>query len=396
MVSIRGATEADLDRLVEVHGASYPDERNAAARRLNFTQNPLGRLRDLRVAALGKRIVGHGFGFSLRAHFGGAAVPVLGIASIAVAPEARGQGVARALMTKLEKEARARGAVLSILHAFRHRFYARLGYGVVAPNQRLACDPRAIPRAWIDAARAAHLRAASAPDVKTIVRIHADAAKNETGWLARPESLWTRMLTREHVHFVMAGDAGFIAFEMSQREDHDETRIIVRDFAARDDATRRALWGFLGMQADQAAAIEIETRIDDPIAFALTDIDGGRFGTSRVEHDLGGVVAGPMVRMLDPRAALSARGFLADGEIDLVVDKKPMRVVARGGKASIRKGETRGALTVSAQTLASIAFGGLRVADAARLGLVRARSTETIAAADALFRIPPFFTVDRF
>ncbi len=55
MVSIRGAREADLERLIEVHGVSYPDERSAAVRRANFTDNALGKLGDLRVAVDSKK-----------------------------------------------------------------------------------------------------------------------------------------------------------------------------------------------------------------------------------------------------------------------------------------------------------------------------------------------------
>jgi len=394
MVSIRGAREADLDRLIEVHGTAYPDDRRAETRRLNFTQNPLGKLSDLRAALDGKRIVGHGFGFPLVAFFGGARVPVVGIASLAVAPEARGRGVARALVAAIERDARRAGAVLCILHAFRHGFYERLGYANVACNLRFVCDPRAIPKAWIAKARAAGLRAARAADVATLRATHEAVAKTQTGFLARPDALFTRMLANERLYFVVAGDSGYVAFETAQREAHDETRIFVRELLAQDDETRRALFGFLGMQAGQAAAIEFETREDDPIAFALTDVDNNRFGNDRVEHDLGGIVAGPMIRVLDARAALAARGYWADGAIDLAIDGRSMRLVVERGRATM--GKARGApLAMDARTLASIAFGGLRATRAASLGLLRGRAA-SIDAADALLFVPPFFTLDRF
>jgi predicted acetyltransferase len=397
MVSIRGAREGDLERLIEVHGASYPDERSSAVRRANFTNNAFGKLGDLRVAVDSKkRIVGHGFGFSMRAFFGGVAVPAVGIASVAVAPEARGLGVGKAIVSAIEKEARKRGASICILHAFRHGFYARLGYANVACNQRLVCDPRAIPKKWIERAHAIDLRAATVKDVATLADIHEHVAKTQTGWLARATSLWTRMLQDERSYFVLAGASGFVAFEMIQSEAHDETRLLVSELVAKDDDTRRALFGFLATQAGQSSAIEFETRIDDPIAFALTDADGNRFGNERVEHDLGGVIAGPMIRVLDVRAAIEARGFWADGEIDLKVDEKIFRIVIRDGRATLKK--SKGAthtLAMDARTFASIAFGGLRASSAASLGLVRARAS-LVESADALLFIPPFFTLDRF
>ncbi len=204
------------------------------------------------------------------------------------------------------------------------------------------------------------------------------------------------MLKNERTYVVVAGDAGFVSFEMLQGEAHDETRLVVCDLVAKDDATRRALFGFLATQAGQSSAIEFETRFDDPIAFALTDADGNRFGNERVEHDLGGIVAGPMIRILDVRAAIEARGFWADGEIDLKIDEKIFRVVVRDGRAALEKTQrTQSALAMDARTFASIAFGGLRVSSAASLGLVRARAS-VLDAADALLFIPPFFTLDRF
>src|SRR5688572_27611022 len=99
--SFRQAEEADLPRILEVHLASYPDARGIELRRRNFTANPLGELSDLVVAEVNGDIVAQGFCFPLEAWFGGAKVRVGGIASLAVAPEARRRGLGRALMGQL-------------------------------------------------------------------------------------------------------------------------------------------------------------------------------------------------------------------------------------------------------------------------------------------------------
>jgi predicted acetyltransferase len=367
---IRPATEADLDRLVEIHMASYPDDRGAPARRLNFVQNAIGRLRDLHVLERDGRLLGHGFAFDLAAWFAGRSVPVLGIASVAVAPEARTTGVATELLAGLEDAARARGAVLCMLHAFRHGFYARRGYADVTPNVRLACDPRAIPKAWVDAARDAKL--AASHDTKTIVAIYDDAAKRATGWLRRPKTLWTKRFASERRSWVVFARSrsarGYVAFETTQREPHAETRLFVHELVARDDEARRVLWGFLGMQAGQVAEIDVEIAQGDPTPFAFTDIDGARHGTEDVEHGLGEVVAGPMIKLLDRKRALAARGV---------------------------KPKSLDGVTIDDRTLASVAFGGLSLQGAVALDLARG-SERAIKRADAALRIPPFFTLDRF
>ncbi|HEY1959845.1 MAG TPA: GNAT family N-acetyltransferase [Polyangiaceae bacterium] len=392
-VTLRAATESDLDRLIEIHTACYPDERGAAARRLNFVENALGRLGDLRVAERGRQLVGHAFGFSLGAWFGGASVRALGVASVGVAPEARSSGVGAALVRGLEEEARASGAVVSILHAFRQGFYARLGYANVAPNRRLACDPRAVPRAWVDQARRSGIRAASGKDAEKIIALYTQAARTTTGWLDRAENLWRRRLASERIRFYVLEDAGYVAFETWQREPHAATRILVRELAATGDEARRVLWGFLGMQAGQAQEIEIELADDDPILFALGDVDGARAGDERVEHALGRVVAGPMIKLLDARAALAARGWPRDGEASLRAPDA-FRIVVRDGRASLDD-RASDPLVMQPDALASIAFGGLRARDASRLGLASG-SEAAISRADALLASPPFFTVDRF
>lgn len=391
-VTLRGATESDLDRLIEIHTACYPDERGAGARRLNFMQNALGRLDDLRVAERGGHLVGHAFGFSVRAWFGGASVPALGVASVGVAPEARGSGVGVAIVRGLEEEARARGAVVSILHAYRQGFYARLGYATVTPNRRLACDPRAVPRAWLDRARGA-IHAATGKDTEKIIALYMQAARAATGWLERPESVWARRFADERLRFFVLTGAGYVACETWQREPHAQTRVLVRELVADGDDARRALWGFLGLQAGQAHEIDIEIADGDPILFALGDVDGARFGDERVEHDLGRIVAGPMIKLLDARAALAARGYGKSGEASVRAGDS-LRVVVRDGRPTVESGSSD-ALDMESPTLASIAYGGLRARDAVRLGLASG-SEPAIARADELFASPPFFTVDRF
>lgn len=407
-LSIRGAKEADLDRLVEVHAACYPDGRTAAQRRINFVQNPWskggkGGLSDLHVAELDGRLVGHGFGFPLSAYFGGRPVPAVGIASVGVAPEARGRDIGARIVSHIEDRARERGAVLALLYAFRHGFYAKRGYADVTPMQRLECDPRAIPSAWVAKARRAPLHAATAKDVRSITALHGRALERSTGGIVRPTTLWTRIFASERLHIVVleepvhgAGGGGYVAFEFLQDEEHARTRLDVRDSVADSDEARVILWGLLGMQAGQVAEVDVEIAHDDPIAFALTDIDGGRFGDERVEHALGSIVAGPMIRMLDVRRALAARGYTTSGDVDVKTKSHTLRITARDGRGHVAKSAKRGSpLTTDERTLASMAFGGLRVTAAAHLGLARGRE-ETVGRADTLLQLPPFVTLDRF
>ena len=67
------------------------------------------------------------------------------MASVGVAPEARGRGVGSALVEHLHGLARDRGDAVTVLYAFRQAFYLPLGYAPTSATQRLRLDPRAVP-----------------------------------------------------------------------------------------------------------------------------------------------------------------------------------------------------------------------------------------------------------
>jgi len=420
-LDFRAATPDDLDRLLEIHTAAYPDPRGAEERRRNFTANVLGDLSDLVVAVgPGDAIVGHAFLFGLEAWFGGRAVRMGAIASVAVAPEARGRGIAGALLGRLHELSDARGDALTMLYAFRQGLYARHGYGAATSRHRLAFDPRAIPAAWRALGRA-RVRRAVGSDRDAIRAAYDRCARARTGWLARPDALWDKHLARERRQFLVAdsrgagasaggsGEAaldGYVAFELAQEEPHAVTTLEVDEIVAADDATRLALLGALGAMQDQAAEIELEVEVNDPLEIALLDPDARRFGNATVEHDLGLLAGGPMVRVEDVTRAIEARGYAADGSFDVAIlageasngaaDEIAVSVRVEDGRAEVASARAASsALRTTRGGLASILYGGVRVADAARLGLVEG-DARTLARADLVLTLPPLLPIDPF
>ncbi len=328
----RTAVEADLDRLVEIHMSAYPDPRGALERRKNFVANPRGELGALHVVEDGDEIVGHAFLFSLRGWFAGGTVALGAVASVAVAPEARGRGIAAALLTHLHERADAAKASVTMLYAFRQGFYAKHGYASVTPNRRLQLHPASIPPEWrnepgvtLRAVRADP--SAPAADRTAIVNAYARAAGRAHGWLVRPVPLWEHYFANERRVWILATQgrrvSGYVCWSLTQSEAHAITRLVVHELVADDAATRRALLGAVGAQRDQVGEVELETDAHDPLDRALLDADRTRFGSSEVEHVLGAVTGGPMVRLVDVTRGLTARAYLDDGAIDLLIDGRP-------------------------------------------------------------------------
>jgi predicted acetyltransferase len=393
-LQFRTATEADLERVLVIHGSAFPDPRREPARRRNFRANALGTIDDLWIALDGDVIVAHAFLFRLEAHFGGCAVPVAGIASVGVAPEARGQGVATALLEHLHVVARSRGVPIALLWAFRQAFYARLGYGPVSTTGRLAFAPEAVPRHWgTNGALAATAGARPA-----LEGLYERVAERHTGWLRRPRALWDAKWLDERNHVVFVGPAaaprGYVLFAYEQAHAHARTTILVEELVAEDAESKRALWGFLGAQAGQVAEIEVPIELGDPTPFALRDADGRRFGDALVEHRIGELVAGPMVKVLDLDAALAARGYLYDTKCRVAFGGRTLALSGSAGRVTVEPAPDAD-VEIDEEAVASVLFGGLTPSAAAALGLARGTGP-ALANADALLGLPAFFAIDPF
>lgn len=394
-LAIRPAREAELERLVDIHIGAFPDPRDREARIRNFTRHPLGELSDLWVLAEGDTPLAHAFLFPLAAWFEGAQVRVGGIATLGVAPEARGRGLASRLLEHLHGVSSARGDALTVLYPFRQAFYARLGYAPASSYRRLRLHPAAVP--WRCEMRA---RVAGDDDVAPMAACWEAAARRGTGWVARSKRLWTRRLSDERRTWLVvegaSGVEGYVAWTLEQIQAHAAITLVVREMAAMTAMAERSLWGLVGAQGDQVAEVHADVAADDPIDRALVDADRARFGDEEVEHVVGEVAGGPMLRVVDAARALAARGWRRDGRVVLAVDGATLEVLARGGTATVRPSTDEPDLRLDAPALAAIAFGGLPVSHAVRLGWASPREDASVAVAEALLALPAYFSPDPF
>jgi predicted acetyltransferase len=405
-MEFRNATAKDLDRLVEIHIAAYPDARGVEARRRNFTQHPFGSPRHLVVLEHEGELVALAFLFPLRSAFGGRPVRMGGIGSVGVAPAFRGRGMATRLMQHLHVLSDARGDALTMLFPFRQGFYARLDYATTSSRKRLAIDTRSIPGSWRTVARQ-RVRTVRGNDRSGIRNVHARAVARSSGWVTRAKPLWERLFARERLLFLVCEAplpaktvSGYVAFTVVQEHQNAETLIEVEELVADDGETRRALLGALSAMGDQASEIILEVAESDPLERALVDPDGRRHGTEAVEHSVGEIVAGPMVRIEDIPRAIEARGYADNGSFDVVVTEASQPLIAAGvrvreGRAEVGPARGGGALQTTRAGLAALLYGGLSVEGAIALGLASAEA-RLARRLDAILRIPPLAPIDAF
>ena len=400
-LSFRPARADDLERLVEIHSLAFPDARGAEERRRNFLAKPFGPFADLHVAVRGRGgredIVGHAFGFGLSAFVGGVAVPVMGVATVGVAPEARGRGVASALVDHLHAIARSSGMVASFLYPFRQGFYARMGYVAAPPVVHLALALASLSGLRDEAA----VRRANGDDRAVVNQLYGLHARQTTGMLVRTERLWQMHFSHERRAFFLLERAGaptgYVSFSLEQSEPHGETRLDVVDLVGATLGDRLALLGFLHGLRDQVSEVDLCLATDDPLLVALgdRDLDRRRFGTSRVEHALGALATGPMVWLASPQAALEARGYRYDGVFQLAVDGAPFGFVVEGGRGRVVAESAGARVAFTARGLAAVAYGGFPLLRAAALGWVSGDPDALYAAARVL-DVPAWNTWDRF
>ncbi len=128
----------------------------------------------------GDRLVGTALYHDMRQWWHGRAVPMAGVAGVKVAPEYRGQGVGRALMTALAGLMTERGYPLSALYPATMTIYRSLGWEVAGHRHEAVLPSRALSAmARPDAKAAAGIRRPGPDDAAEILevlgRAHADA-----------------------------------------------------------------------------------------------------------------------------------------------------------------------------------------------------------------------------
>lgn len=245
----RGALVALLD------GWSLPDGWRGRAGeffRRYLERDPTFEARNVVVAARDGELVGcvQIFPRALRAGVGAAAngalvaVPVGGIGSVFTRPEARGGGVASALLGRAGEEMRGRGLALSVLFASRHAFYQRLGWHLVPRARAL----------WSREDGAAPPTPGCRIDVFERERDLADAFALHTLHSGALAGTWVR-------------DARFFRAQLEFAGNPEEEFLLARDARGRPIAYARAavLSGLL-------LVTELARRPEPPAAEALADL----------------------------------------------------------------------------------------------------------------------------
>ncbi len=345
-----------------------------ALRRLSFggPRQPDGpdRSRGWRahVAELDGRLAGHLRVLDYRQFFGGRAVPMGGLASVAVDPYARGRGVATALLDVAIADMREHGQCVSALYASAPPLYRGRGWEQTGGNPRLTL-PLDLLAALPRPAEHREIRPAGKADLPALHDAYLAVASTIDGMLDRA----TEPFDPEHVLeldivSLVSGVEGVLGYLTAERPDGDTLRVY--DLVAADLDTARTLLRQLASWAGQLT--EVSLRVLDRAVWDLVL-------PQPMHHDIRNHPW--MLRVVDLPAAVAARGWPAAAllrpftvDIDVADEHAPWhagrhRLVVADGEVVCERGGA-GTVRLSARALGPWFAGSADSAMLRRAGLI--------------------------
>ncbi|MET0237255.1 MAG: GNAT family N-acetyltransferase [Kibdelosporangium sp.] len=267
-------------------------------------------------------------------YFGGRAVPAGCVSLVCVSPEHRGNGLAARLIADLVAQMRSYGCLVASLWTPSTGVYRRWGWEVTGVGRRWVLPTRAL-RTRPDAGY--RVVPGLVPEVRTLherVAIRWDGPVRRPGWWWR----WKYPSDSDHAVYRLVGSddqvRGFVTYQPRLTEPWGH-HIEVSECWAADSEALLGLYDFLGGHAT----------LSDQVTFTQAALPAMPSFLWRLDqHEATEQGWYPwMMRMLDPEAALRARGWPdgVSGELELEIGAgKRISVKADGARTTVSAGGT--------------------------------------------------------
>lgn len=349
----------------------------------------------------------------LRQWIGGAALPVMGLATVTIAPTHRRRGVAAELVATGLSAARARNEVASALYPFRASFYGKLGYGVAGEAVQYRVPPESFP-AGVERMR---VEMAETPAARAELRdLYRRWAATQTGQMVRSERVWDYLISAPDRAVALYRDDSGVATGyalVAYRTDLTpaERFLEVEEAAWLDREARRGLLSWLGSLGDQWHQIvvralpgqRLEDSIQDPrLPYGSAPAWGLWFPSATL-------LRGPMFRLLDLPAAWRLRTVSPDIALTLALDVQDAQLAGNagtwqirldGGRVEVKRGEDAGldvGLRLGIDTLSRLFIGALTPSAAVEAELATVtHGADRLGELDRALALPAPWTFDRF
>jgi predicted acetyltransferase len=335
----------------------------------------------------------------MRQYWLGQPVEMSGVASVKVAPEQRGRGIGRTLMTELLNLIAERGYPLSALYPATMPIYRSLGWELAGGRHQFSVPARSL-RGLIEPDKATRgggaghqdvpVRRAASADVATVIKVMGEShlAARDAGPLTWDEGPARRWLGRPDLYSYLAGDDGFAAYRWAG------DGLWVERVHARTPETLRALWSVIASHSSTTDLVSGLTSPNDPLWWLTRERD-----VTITRRSMW------MLRVVDVAAAIAARGFppgvTASVPLEIHDQNRPAnsghwRLTVADGSGTLSPNDgvpSPGPLTLGPRGIAAL-YAGTPVAKLRLAGLASGGSPEAGAALDAAFAATSFMLDD--
>lgn len=297
--------------------------------------------------------------------FGGQRVPVAVVNGVGVAPEHRGSGVGKALMSGLLRELHGAGRPLSILYASSLAFYRSVGYE--RAGTRLGYE---LPLSAIDAReRTLEVVPLGPDDPEPIYQVYEQLARRTPGKLDRAVFIWPNILAAPWASpraFLATRDGtpeGYIVVSQGTREEP----LRIRDIGMLSRAAGLRLMAFLSGYRSILKSVAWNGTPNDPLLQLLPE----QHYTITMAHDW-------LLRIVDVAGAIGARGYPhgLSAELHLEIEDELLAansgrwlVTVADGRAEARPGGA-GRIRLHIRALATLYSGHLTPEELRLSGLI--------------------------
>lgn len=342
----------------------------------------------------GARCVGHAGAFRVETIVpGGARLTTSAVTRIGILPTHTRQGLLTRMITKLLRDSRDEGLVLSSLRASEAVIYSRFGFGVAGESEQVSIDTkRARP---IRNAASGEFRILTRDEILTVLPPLYDRIATRPGIITRSKFFWDRYfedaLSGDKGSFVVVHtgvdgvDDGYAHYTVKWREGSFTESVgegEVYDVFASTPAGELALWDFL-TNIDLVRSYKVEERpVDDVLRWAVNDRRAIAIKDRFDEQ---------WMRLLDVERCLEARTYAPCAEsvtiavVDPIFDDNTDTFeVAWDGARRVGSAGGGADLEVDISTLSAAYMGATSWSLLAAAGQV-VGSADAVARADALF-----------
>jgi predicted acetyltransferase len=295
---------------------------------------------------------------------GGRFAPAGGITWVGVLPTERRRGALRALLDHQHTGFHERGVPLSILYSSQTTIYGRFGYGpatVRASEADLDTRHGAFAHQFHDSGSVVMIDDSS--PVAIVREVIERSRPRIPGEVDRQDSDIADMFAdADKKQFRIAhrdaagGFDGFATYTIEpdwKYEAIPRNRVVVGMLLSASIDAHAAIWRFL-LDLDLARTIRVGNRpLDDPIRWLLAE-----WRHYRVKH----VSDGLWLKMVDPVAALEARGYAVDDRLVLDLEGDRLLLEAKGGEARCSATSLEPQIEIDRSMLAATYLGGVRFA----------------------------------